>query len=211
MEKYFERIRSIQKRIALLAKITPLNKKIRTIVGIDVSYTEDTAFGCLVKWNSASEKIEELVKGKFRVKFPYIPTLLMFREGPVILQLYRESSKDGDVYLVNGHGLLHPRGSGLATFFGVVTGKPTIGVAKRLIKCMKVEIRGNIVYLEKKALGIVYKPRKAIRHLYASIGNKVTIGDIQNVLKICDKGFRLPEPLRLAHIESRRMLKDESL
>ncbi len=211
MEEYFERICDIQKRVALLAEITPLNRKIKTIVGIDVSYMKDTAFGCLVKWNSASGKVEELVKGKFRVKFPYISTLLMFREGPVILQLYRESNKDGDVYLVNGHGLLHPRGSGLATFFGVITGKPTIGVAKRLIKDMKVEIQEGIVYLERKAVGIVYKPRKAMRHLYASIGNKVTIGDIRNVLKICDKGSRLPEPLRLAHIESRRMLKDEGL
>lgn len=211
MKEYFAKAHSIQKQIAKLVEITPIEKNVTTVVGIDVSYRGNLAFGCLVKWDVKKEKVIELVKRKFEVKFPYISTLLMFREGPILLKLYRESDRDGDVYLINGHGLLHPRYAGLATFFGVITGEHTIGVAKRLIRGLQAKIVGDVVYLNGRELGVIYRPRSVKRHLYASIGNKVTIGDIRRVLRKCDRGFKLPEPLRLAHIESRRMLKNENL
>jgi len=211
MKEYFVKAHSIQEQIAKLVEITPIGKNVTTVVGIDVSYRGNLAFGCLVKWDIKKGKIIELVKGKFEVKFPYVSTLLMFREGPAILKLYRESSMDGDVYLINGHGLLHPRYAGLATFFGVVIGKPTIGVAKRLIRGLQAKIVKDVIYLDEREVGVVYRPRGVKRYFYASIGNKVTIGDIRRILRKCDRGFKLPEPLRLAHIESRRMLKNESL
>ena len=37
---------------------------------------------------------------------------------------------DFDVLLLDGHGMLHPRKCGLASFVGVLIDKPTIGIAK---------------------------------------------------------------------------------
>ena len=35
--------------------------------------------------------------------------------------------------LIDGHGILHPRKCGLASYVGITIDKPTIGVAKNLL------------------------------------------------------------------------------
>lgn len=74
-----------------------------------------------------------------RLKLPYIPGYLGFRELPLyrhLLALYRTEYPDqfaSTVFMVDGNGLLHPRMFGSATHLGVVENVPTFGVAKNLL------------------------------------------------------------------------------
>mmetsp|Transcript_199 Transcript_199/g.432 ORF Transcript_199/g.432 Transcript_199/m.432 type:complete len:130 (+) Transcript_199:129-518(+) len=69
---------------------------------------------------------------------PYIPTYLAFRETPALLLLIeriRERAPDKlpQITFVDGNGVLHPRGFGLASHFGVLTDLPMVGVAKSFL------------------------------------------------------------------------------
>jgi deoxyribonuclease V len=62
--------------------------------------------------------------------FPYILGLLSFREVPVILDALGALDELPDMLLCDGQGIARPRRFGIACHLGVLTGLPTIGVAK---------------------------------------------------------------------------------
>lgn len=63
-------------------------------------------------------------------RFPYVPGFLSFREVPAMAAALALLPAPPDLVVVDGQGLAHPRRFGLACHLGVVTGLPTIGVAK---------------------------------------------------------------------------------
>jgi deoxyinosine 3'endonuclease (endonuclease V) len=73
----------------------------------------------------------------FDLKVPYVPSYLSFREiHPlqylVTKQISQQPLLTPAAILVDGNGILHPRGAGIACFLGVQTGISTIGVGKSL-------------------------------------------------------------------------------
>ena len=67
------------------------------------------------------------------LSYQYIPELFMLREGEPLLKIVRLLKNLFDVLLIDGHGMLHPRQCGLASYVGIMIDKPTIGVAKNLL------------------------------------------------------------------------------
>lgn len=68
----------------------------------------------------------------------YIPGFLSFREGPFIIEKLARLKKEKpeilpQVVFIDGNGILHPRGVGLASHIGVCADVPTVGVAKKLL------------------------------------------------------------------------------
>ncbi|NWT62450.1 ENDOV Endonuclease, partial [Erythrocercus mccallii] len=73
------------------------------------------------------------------VSAPYVAGFLAFREVPVLVEAVQrlqqeEPQLQPQVLLVDGNGLLHPRGFGTACHLGVLTDLPCIGVAKNLLQ-----------------------------------------------------------------------------
>ncbi|KAI8477289.1 MAG: endonuclease V-domain-containing protein [Monoraphidium minutum] len=67
---------------------------------------------------------------------PYLPGLLGFREVPSYLELLERAAAKGvrpQLLMVDGFGVLHPRRCGSASHLGVLSGLPTVGVAKNLL------------------------------------------------------------------------------
>ncbi|MEM4266852.1 MAG: endonuclease V, partial [Candidatus Nanoarchaeia archaeon] len=130
-------------------------------------------------------------------KFPYIPTMLMFREGPPIFDTFALFENRPDLIMVDGNGVLHPLKAGLASYVGVSLNIPTIGVAKKLL-CG--EVHQGKVYVNGEIRGVVLYTKQGSNPIFVSPGHRVSLDSAVDFVKSFLKpGFKLPEPLRVAH------------
>ncbi len=106
------------------------------VVGVDVAYDDehDLVAAAAVALDARSLDVVAEATAVGRVSFPYVPGLLAFREIPAVLDalgdLDRRLGHRPDLVVCDGYGLAHPRRFGLASHLGVLTGLPTVGVAK---------------------------------------------------------------------------------
>ncbi len=179
-----------------------------TVAGVDVSIRresfEDVAVACIALMEWGNWRLLAVFRAAEPVRFPYIPGLLSFRELPVILRAAERLPEPPDLFMVDGAGIAHPRFFGLACHLGVVTGCPSVGVAKsRLVGTHEPlpEDRGSSVPLlfEGKVAGTVLRTRRGVRPLYVSPGHRVSLGTSADLALAACTRFRLPEPVRAAH------------
>lgn len=95
------------------------------------------ACGCIVVLDLQTLQIVYEDYSLLRLQVPYVPGFLAFREAPVLLLLLDNMKKRANhfypqVLMVDGNGLLHPRGFGLASHIGVLANLTTIGVGKNV-------------------------------------------------------------------------------
>jgi len=178
---------------------------LKYICGIDVSYKGDRAFGAAVVVDSTSFNIIEVAESVTPIKFPYIPGAFILREAAPILHTMRLLRCDCDALILDGHGVLHPRKCGLASFIGVLINKPTIGIAKKLL-CGEVNSK-HFVEIDGTICGFMHtNPQN--KRVYVSVGNRISLTDSINLVrKLIKTGQNIPEPLRLADLYSRNHCK----
>ena len=178
------------------------NNNISNVCGIDVSYKDLNAFCSAVIVDKNTLEIIEIVNEKKTSSYPYIPGLFMLREGELLLQIVRLLKNLFDVLLIDGHGILHPRQCGLASYVGIMIDKPTIGVAKNLL-CGSI-LESNYVEYNKTILGYTIKKNNK-KDIYVSVGHKISLEtSIDIVKKLTKKSEFIPEPLRIADIYSKK-------
>jgi deoxyinosine 3'endonuclease (endonuclease V) len=178
------------------------NNNIRNVCGIDVSYKDLNAFCSAVIINKNTLEIIEIVNEKSTISYPYIPGLFMLREGEPLLKIVRLLKNLLDVLLIDGHGILHPRKCGLASYVGIMIDKPTIGVAKNLL-CGSI-LESSYVEYNKTILGYTIKKNNR-KDIYVSVGHKISLEtSIDIVKKLTKKSEFIPEPLRIADIYSKK-------
>ncbi|KAL9649032.1 hypothetical protein ABK040_008409 [Willaertia magna] len=198
------------------------------IGGVDISFDKEDpkkAVASVVVLNFPELKI---IYQKFEnviMNYPYIPGFLAFREVPhlkVMIEELREKHADifPQIILVDGNGVLHQRGFGLASHLGVVLDIPTIGVAKKLYfldgitretvkELTKQHLRkggdyANLVGESGTIHGALLQPTdNCKRPLYISIGHRVCLSTAIEVVKRCCK-FKIPEPIRAADLGRRK-------
>ena len=128
----------------------------------------------------------------------------IFRELPVILSACEKLNINPDLILVDGQGIAHPRRFGLASHLGLFLDTPTIGCAKSLLcgsHAAPGDEAGNYEEITDSGenIGVVLRTKNRVKPVYVSIGHKVDLATaIHWVLKCC-RGYRLPEPTRMAH------------
>jgi deoxyribonuclease V len=179
-------------------------KPIEYVCGIDVSYRSKTAYCSAVVIRKSSFEVEEFINTKSVIQHEYIPGLFMLREAEPILNSLALLKSSFELLLIDGHGLLHPRKCGLASYIGVITNKPTVGVAKHLL-CGSVREDGFVEF-DKIALGFRVEMQDK-RPVYISIGNKISLESAIYIVKQLTKnGEVIPEPLRIADANSKNYL-----
>jgi deoxyribonuclease V len=197
---------SIQKSLAQHVVASDDLGSLGRIAGVDVGIDRRTGMSraavAVLAWPDL--RLVESVSAQSPTGFPYVPGLLSFREVPVILEALYALEAPPDVVLCDGQGLAHPRRFGLACHLGVVSGLPTVGVAKsRLIgthESVPVE-KGAWVHLidRDEVVGAVVRTRSRVRPLYVSVGHRVSLERaVELTLSACTR-FRLPETTRAAH------------
>ncbi|MGD9042996.1 MAG: deoxyribonuclease V [Desulfobacterales bacterium] len=188
-------------RVIQKSRVKPT--EIATVAGVDAGYTDDSAHAAVVVINLMDLNILEKAVASRPVSFPYVPGMLAFREGPVILEAMDKLTLRPDLLIVDGQGIAHPRRFGIASHIGLLTDIPSIGCAKTILWGDYQEpqsTRGSIAYLTAgdETIGAVVRTRTAVKPVFVSIGHLMDLKDsIQIVLKSC-RGYRLPEPIRCA-------------
>lgn len=174
------------------------------IAGVDVSYQGDVAASACVVMDNDLEVIDS-ASTVIPVSFPYIPGYLMFRETPAI-EAIAEHVSGFDVLMVNGHGIAHPRGCGLASHVGLKLDQPTIGVARNLLVGEKGEMGHSVKYDDEIVATEINRPGHP--PFYVSTGHRISLTScVEIVERMAGKG-QLPEPVRLAHLEARRLMRE---
>ncbi|BCS93821.1 MAG: endonuclease V [Metallosphaera javensis (ex Sakai et al. 2022)] len=163
----------VQNMIAKQVNLVKLEREPREMCGVDVAYKGE--MGVAVVVCDGETQIIKKVKG--RVSFPYIPGLLFMREAPLMVKALEDVKPD--LLLVDGHGIAHPRRSGIATVLGVLLETPTVGVAKSRLVGEIVEEGGvNYVTLNGERVGV------KVGKYYYSPGNLVSLDDVIQLSKM---------------------------
>ena len=181
--------------------------EIRTVAGLDLGFP--TAAGgtvgraALVVLSLPELEIVERQVVERPVAFPYVPGLLSFRESPVALAAFEALSRRPDLVIVDGQGLAHPRRFGIACHLGVLLDLPTIGCAKSILVGRAAEpgpLPGDWTPLVDRGeiIGAAVRTRPKTKPLYISIGHRVSLETAIDLVLRCGRGYRLPEPTRLA-------------
>ena len=188
---------------------------IKIIAGADISYDKQSerffAGVVVFRLNGRLELIEECaVTGK--ALFPYIPGLLSFREGPVLLRAFRKLKTHPDAILFDGQGIAHPRNFGLASHIGLILNTPSIGCAKSWLVGEHDDVENvagaysKLIY-KNKTVGVALRTKVNTKPIFVSVGHKITLASaISTVLKACC-GYRIPEPVRYAHLFVNKLRK----
>jgi deoxyribonuclease V len=138
-----------------------------------------------------------------RADFPYIPGYLGFREVPALAAAWARLDPKPDLLLVDGQGLAHPRGLGLACHLGLVLGVPTIGVAKSLLvgAADPGPEPGDTapILRQGRVIGTALRTRRRARPLFVSVGHRVSLETAVALVRGACDGRRLPVPIRAAH------------
>jgi len=211
-----EELVELQKEMASKVVISSLKKEPKKIAGFDLSYPQKhTAVAVCVVMSYPELDLLEMKWVKAPVTIPYIPGLLSFREGPAMESVYALIEEEPDLLFFDGQGIAHPRGIGLASYMAIKLGKPAIGVAKSHLfgeYRMPEEKRGEFSYLysDGKQIGAVLRTKDRVRPLFVSPGGFVDIRDcIIYTLSTC-RGYRLPEPTRIADMYTKKLRKEVS-
>jgi deoxyribonuclease V len=186
-----------------------------TVAGIDAGYRNETAYAAVVVLNLSDLRVLETAVAAKPISFPYVPGLLSFREGPVVLEALDKLKSSPDLLMIDGQGIAHPRRFGIASHIGLLTGIPSVGCAKtRLLGDYEEpqRDRGSTAYLKEngETLGAVVRTRTGVKPVFVSIGHLMDLnGSIRIILRSC-RGYRLPEPIRRADQLSRKQLPSTS-
>lgn len=200
--------RQIQKDLAeKIDQTTPLGwQKVRTVLAVDVSMNRFS------KWMSAAAVVCNLSERKTvgistvirPILFPYVPGLLSFREVPPILEAIQQLTNEFDAIVVDGQGVAHPRGIGLASHFGLWLNRPAIGVAKsRLhgtfhLDSDRAGTESPLIHKE-KTIGRVLITKNRCKPVFVSVGHLCRLEDAVSLVKMMNDGRRIVWPIRAAH------------
>jgi len=190
----------LSKRIILEERLPP---EIRYIAGVDVAYVNDISIAAAVLLDYWTLQIKESKTDIRKTSFPYIPTLLSFREIPGTVTAIKKLGIKPDIILADGHGYAHPYRCGFASHLGLALKEPTIGVAKTLL-CGSLEklnrTEDTVFILDRdQIIGAQVTTKPGQKPVYISVGHMISLETAIRIVKHCTVHSRIPEPIALAH------------
>lgn len=199
-----EEAMAIQRRLANQVILTWDERPVRMVAGIDVGFPGEKGRAAVAVLSFPDLQLVDSARAEIEISFPYIPGLLAFREGPVILAALERLSVEPDLLIFDGQGLAHPRRMGIATHMGVLLDVPSIGCAKSRLVGTHQEpgsSRGAYarLYDEGEVIGAVLRTRGGVNPVYVSIGHRIDLERAMDFVLRCCTRYRLPEPIRWAH------------
>ncbi len=201
---------------------------LKFVGGVDISFVKNDpksrACACLVVLRFPSMEIVYKCCKMIQMDEPYISGFLAFRECHFLVELIEElrETREGlmpQVIIVDGNGVLHPRGFGLACHLGVLMDIPTIGIGKSLLfvdgltkESVRNEGEGSIDCPLIGDSGKVWGHAGCFatgttKPIFVSVGHRVSLETALRVVRVCSH-YRIPEPVRRADLLSRNFIRN---
>lgn len=194
LEKLGKEQSRLAKRVVLKDEF---KKPVKTIAGFDQAFFDEKIVSVAITFDFENMQIIEKQHVVVKAEIPYVPGFLSYREGPGIMEVYRKLKKKPNILMIDANGILHPKRIGMASHVGVLLNKATIGVAKSLL-CGGV--KNDRIYFNNELRGFVLHTKKKCKPIFISPGNKISLRTSLEIVKKCIRNYKLPEPLRLAHL-----------
>jgi deoxyinosine 3'endonuclease (endonuclease V) len=225
--------REFQADLANKLTFKPLDvPNLTNVAGVDISFSpsSDMAVASLVILPFPLSKTSKALYTDFHfapMTEPYVAGYLGFRELPHLHALFAKLQRDRpELYppsatLVDGNGVWHPRGLGSASHLGFTLDIPTVGVAKTFYHVERVGINHKmmknlcddeetIIGSDGKTYGAAVRTGGSSKHVFVSCGHKCDLDSAVDVVKRCSF-YRIPEPIRRADLESRRVIREQGI
>jgi deoxyribonuclease V len=186
---------------------------IHLVAGLDMAAPHNGEIGrgaaVLLRWPDLA--VVDIVQADRRLAMDYIPGLLAFREAPVILEAFSKLSARPDLIFLDGHGIAHPRRLGIAAHIGVLLDLPAIGCAKSVLRGSYAPLPDEVgahstLCIGDEVVGMALRTRRHANPIFVSIGHRVSLATAVRLVELCLRGYRLPEPTRLADYYSKHPL-----
>jgi deoxyinosine 3'endonuclease (endonuclease V) len=225
--------RNTQAELLNSISFSPLDlHRTRNVAGVDISFSPNSNMAVaslvILPYPPSAKSIPLYTDFYFaEMMEPYVAGYLAFREMDHLHALFGKLEKDRpelyppDVTLVDGNGTWHPRGLGSASHLGVTLGIPTIGVAKTFFHLPDVGIghemmkslsahKEEIVGTDGKTYGMAIQTGGSKKHVFVSCGHLCDLACAVKIVQACSS-YRIPEPIRRADLESRRVIRDQNI
>ena len=209
---------SLQRELASRVKYASRPRSIRYVAGVDVAYHRGRSLnvGAVVVLSYPDLETADIVCRKGPTPFPYVPSLLSFREAPLCYDILDALRDKIDVLFVDGQGVAHPRRFGIASHLGVLLDVPTIGCAKsRLVGREPKRLgkakgsRASLTHNGER-IGTVLRTRAGVKPVYVSVGHRSRLEWAEEFVLELSPRYRIPEPLsRAHHVVTRERLRME--
>lgn len=203
---------AIQEELRHRVRLIPLPRPPRLIAGADAitDRADRLIFGAIAVYSYPALELVEEATAAGECPFPYRTGLLSFREVPILAAAFKRLKNRPEVILVDGQGIAHPRGLGLASHLGLVLDLPTIGAAKSRLAGegeepdLEAGSSSSLIY-QGKTVGLILRTKQGIRPLYLSPGHLITLEESRDLTLGCVTKYRVPQPLRQADQLTRRL------
>ncbi|MCU1640118.1 MAG: Deoxyribonuclease [Nocardia sp.] len=187
----------------------------RTIAGLDSAYDDDgNVVAAIVVLDAESLETVEIATARGTTDFPYVPGLLAFRELPTTLSALENLSLTPDLLIADSQGLAHPRRFGFACHIGLLTGVPTIGVAKNAWGEyeMPSSERGSFseITIDGDPVGRALRTRTDVKPVFVSVGHLIDVETACAQVLSLTPEFRQPETTRRADRLCRQLLAESA-
>lgn len=206
---------AIQRRLQTLVILRGSACGLRYVAGVDAASDPEAGwlYAAAVVMDLQDFSVRESAGVQWKTSFPYQPGYLSFREAPALLSALARLRIAPEAVICDGQGIAHPRGLGLASHLGVILDLPTVGCAKRrLVGEHRVPAFAagsqTPLWFQGRVVGTVLRTRAGVKPVYVSPGHRMTVKEAGRlVLKAC-RGFRIPEPVRQAHLAAERLRRE---
>lgn len=205
---------AIQEELRPRVKIIPLLQKPQRITAIDTDFSQITnrIYAAAVTMQISDGKQLERAVAQREAVFPYIPALRGFREGPAIIEVLFRLKVDTDLLIFPCHGIAHPHSFGMASHLALWFNIPSIGCARKIL-CGQFDLppdrKGAFtpIYVNNIEKGYVLRTKEGVKPMFVSPGHLCSLQDALEIILAETREFRMPEPLRLAHLYAGKFLQ----
>ena len=198
--------RELQQTLAARLDATRPLPPVKIVGGADVSYNlrGKWLYATVIVVRAGTDEVIERVGVVAEARFPYVPSLLSFREAPAVIAAFDKLTFRPDVLICDGQGIAHPSPSGTCEPSGIVASHPhdrlrQVVLFGRLRGARAIAWRLDPFTDSGVTIGGVLRTRARVKPLFISPGHLCDLAGAIAVILANVPKYRLPITTRIAH------------